>query len=214
MTPPGAWVLAVDFGTTNTVAAVADATGTRTLTIDGRPVMASAVLLVDHRVTRDSWMVGDAAVRFARRKLEWFDPSPKRSIADRTLFLGGRDVPVTEAIAALLAPIVKEAASQHGGRPPTSFVVTHPATWADSRVRVLTDGAAAVTAGMRGWPAPRPMTEPEAAAQAPAAWTQDPVDAPAGCRRDVGVPLEPILHPIDPARPASAARELTTRGIG
>lgn len=166
MTPPGAWVLAIDFGTTNTVASVGDAHDVHTLTIDGTPVTPSAVLLMEgHGAEGSNWMVGNAALRFARRRLGWFERSPKRCIADRFLFLGGQDVPVTEAITALLSIITEEAARQHSGRPPMAFVVTHPATWAQSRIRVLQDAARAATAGMGGWPEPYPLTEPEAAAQ-------------------------------------------------
>lgn len=159
MTTP--WVLAVDFGTTNTVASVADATSMRTLTINGRPVMPSAVLL-----NRDgSWTVGDAAVRFARGQRGWFDPCPKYGVRDSHLFLGGDNVPVTDAITALLRPIVEEAARQHGDTAPAVFVVTHPATWRSGRVGLLVESARAATAQMSGWPDPLPVSEPVAAAQ-------------------------------------------------
>jgi hypothetical protein len=164
MTSPGAWVLAVDFGTTNTVAAVGDSAGVRTLTVDGQPVMPSAVLLSDTG-NGGSWMVGNAAIRFARRNMDGFEGAPKRSVPDGTVFLSGRDVPVEEAIAALFAPIVEEAARQHGGRPPQTFVVTHPAPWLPSRVEVLRRGARRATQGLSGWPAPQPLSEPVAAAQ-------------------------------------------------
>lgn len=159
MTTP--WVLAVDFGTTNTVASVADATSMRTLTINGRPVMPSAVLL-----NRDgSWTVGDAAVRFAQGQRGWFDPCPKYGVRDSHLFLGGDNVPVTAAITALLRPIVEEAARQHGDTAPAVFVVTHPATWRAGRVGLLVESARAATAQMSGWPDPLPVAEPVAAAQ-------------------------------------------------
>ncbi|MFI6095587.1 Hsp70 family protein [Lentzea sp. NPDC051213] len=159
MTTP--WVLAVDFGTTNTVASVADATSMRTLTINGRPVMPSAVLL-----NRDgSWTVGDAAVRFARGQRGWFEPCPKYWVRDEMLFLGGKDVRVTDAITALLRPIVEEATRQHGDTAPAVFVVTHPATWLAERVGRLVAAARSATAQLSGWPDPLPVAEPVAAAQ-------------------------------------------------
>ena len=95
MTSPGNWVLAVDFGTTNTVAAVADARGPNILIIDGRPVMPSSVFLNSDGTT---WSVGDTAIRAARRRLEWFEPNPKRGVPDGVLFLGGKRLPLIEAL--------------------------------------------------------------------------------------------------------------------
>lgn len=152
-----AWVLAVDFGTTNTVAAVADASGVRVLTVNGRPVMASAVFLHD-----DGWFVGDTAIRMARHRLDRFEPCPKRAIPDGSLFLGGTDVPVGDAITEVFRPLVTEARAQHGGQPPDLFVVTHPATWTAGRIDILLRAASAAT---RGWPRPQPLPEPVAAAQ-------------------------------------------------
>lgn len=151
------WVLAVDFGTTNTVAAVAEETGVRVLTVNGRPVTASAVFLHD-----DGWYVGDAAVRMARHRLDRFEACPKRAIPDGTLFLGGTDVPVGDAITALFRPLLTEALAQHNGRPPDLFVVTHPATWTAGRIDVVLNAAAAA---VRGMPRPVPLPEPVAAAQ-------------------------------------------------
>src|SRR5690242_4504535 len=161
MISPGDWVLAIDFGTTNTVAATTDARGTSTLMVDGKQVTPSAVFLNPDRKT---WSVGDTAIRIARRRLEWFEANPKRGVPDNMLFLGGQNVPVGEAIAAVLRPIVQEALSQHGGRKPAAFIVTHPANWGEARVAILVEAAAAATG--RGWPRPQPLSEPVAAAQA------------------------------------------------
>jgi Hsp70 protein len=160
MTNPGAWVLAVDFGTTNTVAAVADAGGVEALVVDGRPVMPSAVFLHPDGTT---WSCGETAVRMARRRLDRFEPNPKSWVPDGTIFLGGRNIPVGEAITALFRPICEEAAQQHDGHPPTAYIVTHPANWGQTRVALLLQAAAAATGP--GWPAPQPLTEPVAAAQ-------------------------------------------------
>ena len=161
MTSPGDWVLAVDFGTTNTVAAVRDAQGVKTLSVDGHSVMPSAVFLDPDGKT---WSVGDTAERLARSRLEWFEPNPKGCVPNGSLFLGGRDIPVGQAITALLRPIVHEAAIQHDGQKPLAFMVTHPADWGGTRVSILV--AAATAAGGRGWPVPQPISEPVAAAQA------------------------------------------------
>ena len=124
-------------------------------------VTPSAVFLNPDRKT---WSVGETAIRIARRRLEWFEPNPKRGVPDGMLFLGGQNVPVGEAITAVLRPIVSEAASQHGGRRPAAFVVTHPANWGEARVR--DPGRGGRRRGGQGWPRPQPLSEPVAAAQA------------------------------------------------
>lgn len=154
------WVLAVDFGTTNTVAAVADQHGVKVLSLNGSTVMPSAVFLDE-----TGWLVGGNAVRSAQWRLDRYEPCPKRAIPDGQLFLGGEDVPVTEAITAVFRPLLAEALRQHGGRPPDLFVVTHPATWTGSRIDTLLAAAGAAAKGKPAWPRPHPMSEPEAAAQ-------------------------------------------------
>jgi choice-of-anchor C domain-containing protein len=156
----GEWVLAIDFGTTNTVAAVTDARGTKILRVGERLVRPSAVFLNPDGKTL---LTGDSAISAGRRRLGWFEPNPKRGVAGGGLFIGGRNIPVREAIAAVLSPIVQEAASQQGGRRPGAFVVTHPVNWDQALVEVLVDAAAA--AAGQGWPRPRPLSEPVAAAQ-------------------------------------------------
>jgi hypothetical protein len=157
---PGDWVLAIDFGTTNTVAAIADEHGTHALTVNGQQVIPSAVFLNNDDRT---WTVGGTAIRKAKSGFDRYDANPKRSVPN-PLFLGGRNIPVGEAIAAILRPITTEAGRQHGGRHPAAFIVTYPATWGKERVDILL--AAAAAAAGRGWPPPRPLSEPIAAAQA------------------------------------------------
>ncbi len=158
-------MLAVDYGTTNTVAAIGDANGVRTLTVDGKTVLPSAVLLDVGFGHADRWLVGETAINMARRRMEWFESSPKRWIADGSLFLGDRDVPVMQAVAAVLRVVVDEAAQQQGRQPPAVFVVTHPASWPESRVAVLREAARVASAHRGGWPAAVALAEPVAAAR-------------------------------------------------
>ncbi|TWF79791.1 Hsp70 protein [Pseudonocardia hierapolitana] len=159
------WVLAVDFGTTNTVAAIGDANGVRMLTVDGKTIMPSAVLLEGGRGCTNKWLVGEQAVNMARRRMEWFERSPKRHIPDGSLLLGDRDVPVVEVVAAVLRVVVDEAAKQQGSQSPEAFVVTHPANWPESRVEVLKDAARTAVSHRQEWPAPEALPEPVAAAE-------------------------------------------------
>lgn len=159
MIRPGDWVFAVDFGTTNTVAAVGDVHGVRSLTLNGRIGMPSAVMLQG----RGKWLVGELAINAARRNLAWFEPTPKSRIRDGSVALGGQSIPVIDAIAAVLRFAAGEAQKQYGSRPPVRYVVTHPAGWAGGRIELLL--AAARKATDQAWPNPLPMEEPVAAAQ-------------------------------------------------
>ena len=160
------WAFSIDFGTTNTVAAVADAHGLRSLEIEGSKSMPSAVLLFGERTGAGRrWKVGHDAIRGAFRNLEWFDATPKRSVADQTLFLGGKSVPVVEAITAIYRHMAEQASRQHHHQPPSAFVITHPAAWATSRIQTLQAAARAAVSELPGWPDPIPLPEPNAAAQ-------------------------------------------------
>jgi hypothetical protein len=103
------------------------ARGTKTLMVGGKQVTPSAVFLNPDRKT---WPVGDTAIRIAERRLEWFEPNPKRGVPDGMPFLGGQNVPVGDAIAAVLRPIIDDPARQHSGKRPAVFVVTNPPTGA------------------------------------------------------------------------------------
>jgi molecular chaperone DnaK len=163
--PAGTWVLAIDFGTTNTVAAVGDVAGVRPLNINGRTIMPSAVVLQGQRRGRQQWLVGDYAINAAQARMGSFQQWPKRCIADGTVLLGGRSVPVDDVVAAVLRRAVEEAHKQRGPHPPVRFVVTHPAGWGAGRIGVLLRAAQKATDGVSGWPAPEPLPEPVAAAQ-------------------------------------------------
>lgn len=128
-------------------------------------IPSAVFLVVGKNKQSQKWIVGDVAINMARRQLSLFEPSPKRAMANRTVFLGGQDIPVTEAISAVLEFVAEEAQRQQGGRPPDAFVLTHPATWSQARVQLLEEAGHAATARWRGWPAPTSITEPEAAAQ-------------------------------------------------
>ena len=80
---PGMWVLAIDFGTTNTVAAVGDTAGVRPLNINGRTIMPSAVVLLNLR--RQQWLVGDHAINAAQARMGSFLQWPKKRIAPSLL---------------------------------------------------------------------------------------------------------------------------------
>jgi hypothetical protein len=159
-------VLAIDFGTTNTVAAVGDATGVRTLNIDGRTIMPSAVLLKEGMLgQRESWLVGEQAMNQANTRLRWFERTPKYHIGEEFLLLGDRRVPVVDAVAAVLRAVVSEVARTQPSGPPAAYVVTHPAGWPEAKIGVLKQAARKAAEHQRGWPEPEALPEPQAAAQ-------------------------------------------------
>ena len=150
-----AYRLGIDYGTSNTVAVLRWPDGrTRPLLFDSSPLLPSAVYAApDGRL-----LVGRDAERHSRIHPSRFEPNPKRCIADGSVLLGERTVPVVELIAAALGEVAKEA-ERVAGEAPADVVITYPATWGALRRTVLTDAAMAA-----GLPRPRLLPEPVAAA--------------------------------------------------
>jgi actin-like ATPase involved in cell morphogenesis len=134
--------LAVDFGTSNTVAALAtDGGAARLVTIDGSPLVPSAVFLTDD----GSLAVGRDADRQARIDPSRYEPNPKRRIDDGEILLGASAIPVTRVVAAVLGRVASEVRRQLGA-PPDQVRLTHPARWGQVRKNTLI--AAAREAGL------------------------------------------------------------------
>lgn len=148
------YLLAVDLGTSHTVAVVVWPDGrTRPLLFDGSPVMPSAVFL-DPAGTIHT---GKDAERLALTAPERFEPNPKQRISDGTLLLGDRELPVTAAFAAILARVARAAVESVGHLP--NAVLTCPAAWSEQRRGALHDAAA-----QAGYRPVKILTEPVAAA--------------------------------------------------
>lgn len=151
----GGYRLGIDFGTSNTVAVVAGPDGrVRPLLFDGSPLLASAVFAGASM----GLLVGADAVRSAVGAPACFEENPKRRVDDRTVWLGEREYPVVDLIAAVLGRVRVEA-ERVGGGPPEGVVLTHPAAWGRARTDVLL--AAARGAGLGDV---RLVAEPVAAA--------------------------------------------------
>ncbi|MFI5842182.1 Hsp70 family protein [Catenuloplanes sp. NPDC051500] len=150
--------LSIDFGTSNTAAAVSTpAGGARPLLFDGFPLLPSAVC-----VDADRIHTGRDAVQWGGSRPDAFEPWPKRRIDDGVLLLGARELQVEDVIAAVLGRVAAEAPGAG------EVVLTHPAAWGPHRRAVLT--AAATRAGLG---APRLVAEPVAAAHRVAALGHD-----------------------------------------
>lgn len=127
-------VLAVDFGTSNTVAAVSiDGSPPRLLTIDGSPLVPSSIYLGED----GSIAVGRDADRQARLDPSRYEPNPKRRIDDGEMLLGTDVIPVRQAIAAVLGRVLQEFRRQFGNANPDVVRLTHPARWRQTRRDVL-----------------------------------------------------------------------------
>lgn len=167
--------LAVDFGTSTTVAVLADPAGrVRPLMFDGSPLLASAVFApsavapsaVDvhaaaHGDAVAGLLVGAEALRAADLAVPGgLEPNPRLRIDDGAVLLGGRSLTVPHLVAAVLGRVMEEAVRVAGERP-GDVVLSHPATW--ERTRIGTLAAAAYLAGLG---AVRFVAEPVAAAYA------------------------------------------------
>jgi hypothetical protein len=122
-------VLAVDLGTSNTVAALGlDGGAPRLVTVDGSPLMPSSVFLTDE----GSLAVGRDADRQARTDPSRYEPNPKRRIDDGFILLGRSALPVSTVIAEVLRRVGTEVSRQLGGEP-DQVRLTHPARWGQRR---------------------------------------------------------------------------------
>lgn len=162
----GAWVLAVDFGTTNTVAAAArPGAAPRVLMVEpDAQMMPSAVYLDSPSEGMEEWKTGEAAENAAVVHPDRFDPAPKRSFGTGSVFLGGRSIDVSDVVAHVLFKVFDAAYRHHDQTDPTSVVLTHPATWRGRRLQRLDEAGRKAAARFRDWPDPTLLPEPIAAA--------------------------------------------------
>src|SRR5699024_5175146 len=140
LTPVGGAVrvLSVDLGTSNTVAVLsAHGRPPQVVEVDGSPSMPSAVFAQEG----GHLLVGRDAQRQARLDPTRFEPNPKQRVDEQSLLLGDDVVPVSEALAAVLARVRDETVRQLGGEYPDQVRLTHPAQWGPVRRNVLVSAA-------------------------------------------------------------------------
>lgn len=118
------WALAIDFGTSNTVAVLRRPDGRLTeVLFDGTPLLPSAVLAQ----ADGSLLTGRDALHSARLAPERLEPHPKLRVDDGSVLLG-IEVPVVRLFAAVLTRVVAEARRVASAGFDT-MVLTHPAGW-------------------------------------------------------------------------------------
>lgn len=169
-----AWVLAVDFGTTATAAAVRGPDGTISglVLADGAATMPSSVF-----AGSSGLLVGKRADRAAADEPDRYEPTPKRCVGRRSVLLGDKEFRPADLIAAVYEAIIGEAVRQHNNTPPSTLVLTHPVAWTDARLAVLGDAVEIAARGL-GIELPEPVFIPEPVAAAahyarPASGRQD-----------------------------------------
>ncbi len=147
--------LAVDFGTSNTVAVLRWSDGrVAPVLFDGSPLLPSAVCAEPS----GRLLVGRDAQRAGRMYPEGFEPNPKRRIDDGEILLGDHPIALAEVIGAVLSRVMTEARAT-AGAPVSRVILTHPVAWAARRRAILLDAAARA-----GIDQPTLVAEPVAAA--------------------------------------------------
>jgi hypothetical protein len=153
--PRTAAALGVDFGTHHTVATVLRDDGRRhQLLFEGSPLLPSGIYIDSESLLH----VGRDAAREGRRRPERYERNPKLRLDAATILLGDREVPVREAVAAVLRRVIGECGAVAGA--PRSVTITVPAGWGPAKRHVV--GDAAVSAGAVS---PVLLPEPVAAAR-------------------------------------------------
>lgn len=132
---PG-WRLAIDFGTTNTAAAVEHRGQVSPLRLDGGDVMRSAVLVEGAEIK-----TGNAAVRSAALHPTGYEPTPKRRLGEDRVLLGGSMHEPVDFVAAVLRKVYAVALADADDQPPEQVVLTHPQAWRAHRVGLLRQAA-------------------------------------------------------------------------
>ena len=135
-----AFRLGVDFGTSDTVAALVGPDGrVQPLLFDGSPLLPSAVFAGSGSGLLCGWDAVRAAFNVNPSGLELY---PKRRIDEGTVRLGEHEYPVAELIATVLGRVAMEAARVAGRGVELQVVLTYPASWTRARLDVLAEAAA------------------------------------------------------------------------
>jgi molecular chaperone DnaK len=154
------WVLAIDFGTTSTAAAIRVDGRVQLVAIEGAPQMPSMVFWREGTVGAHGELVLGRRIENLASRAPWcLERTPKRRIADESMQLGDQQVRVVDAIAEILRKVAAEATRLRGGRRPTEVRLTHPARWGEIRTGKLRQAAAEA-----GFTDPVLLPEPVAAA--------------------------------------------------
>ncbi len=134
---PG-WILAVDFGTANTGAAIRLGDGrTEKVKLDpNSDTMPSAVVLTEGR-----WRVGQSALNSRRTHPGTFIGSPKARLGQEAVLLGDELVEPSAIAAQVMKAVRERAVRAAGGSDLDRLVLTHPVRWGRARLDALQEAA-------------------------------------------------------------------------
>lgn len=150
------WVLAVDFGTSYTTAAIAEGRRIEQVEVGDSRYLPSAVCLDEDGQLR----TGRDAVLLSAVLPERTERVPKRALlSGETVLLGERSVRVVELVAEVLRTVAAEAVQLQGGVAPEALVLTHPVQYEAEFRKALQEAA-----WRADLPAPKFVAEPVAAA--------------------------------------------------
>lgn len=132
------YVLAIDYGTSNTTAAkrAGDRDPVPVRLTDRGDAMPSSVLFAE-----DQWLVGQAADDQARQRPAGYERTPKRRLGEEQVLLSGQLIPVSGLVSVVLYEVLRVAAQQHDGQGPSRLLLTHPQSWAEMRIGRLREAA-------------------------------------------------------------------------
>jgi len=132
------WILAVDFGTVNTGAAIRFPDGrVEKVKLDpNSDTMPSAVVVTDGK-----WRVGQAALNARRTHPDTFIGSPKARLGQEPLVLGDDLVSPAQIASHVLNAVHERAVRAAGGTEPDRLVLTHPVRWGRARLSALQEAA-------------------------------------------------------------------------
>jgi Hsp70 protein len=151
------WVLAVDFGTSSTAAAIGRDGGAELVGVDGGlPRMLSNVFWQE---STGRLLLGDVADHASAQAPWCFERSPKVKLGQQFMLLGDRRVRVSEAVGAVLGRVAQDAIRVRGGDRPATVRLTHPVRWGHEKRDALVEAAA-----IAGLDSPELVLEPVAAA--------------------------------------------------
>ena len=135
----GEWRLSIDFGTSNTAAAVVRGSGSVFVLRLGTQSdsMPSSVAVYGGEL-----VVGEGAQRVAGIQRDAFEATPKRRLGEHAVLLAGTLYDPVDLVAAVLRHVVSLASRYMGGGMPSSVVLTHPDAWSSYLRSKLSEAAA------------------------------------------------------------------------
>jgi len=135
------WILAIDFGSSNTAAA--HTSPREPGKVEALPLTHAGNLLPSSVFVEPTGEVlaGAAAANRADADPAGFVPFPKRVVSQGGLYVRGVAVSAEDLVAAVLRSAFATGARRHGGDAPEAVVLTHPEAWGDRELVVLREAA-------------------------------------------------------------------------